>query len=112
MRESGVGGPLSVGSVVEGRRTAPTSRSSYRMKVLRLDAPRALEMDVERNGDRVGRAGYELFALPDATRVRAFGEVELKGLQKLAAPMVTKGMEDELTVDLAGLKRYVEAQSA
>lgn len=109
MRENGSGAALAVGSVVEGRRSAPTSRSTYRMKVLRLEAPRVLEMEVERNGERVGRAGYELAPAPEGTRVRAFGEVELKGLQKLAAPMVSKGMEDEMTVDLAGLKKHVEA---
>lgn len=109
MRESGEGAPLTVGGVVEARRTAPTSRSHYRMKVLRLDAPRVLEMDVERNGEHVARAGYELHATPDGTKVRAWGEAYLKGLQKLAAPMVAKGMEDEMTVDLAGLKRYVES---
>ncbi|HET6405546.1 MAG TPA: SRPBCC family protein [Candidatus Thermoplasmatota archaeon] len=108
VREAGGGEPLAVGRVVEARRTLPTSRSQYRMTVLRLEAPRLLEMEVERNGDRVGRAGYELSPAPEGTRVRAYGEVELKGFQKLAAPMVSKGMEDELAVDLAGLKRHVE----
>lgn len=108
MRETGTGAPLAVGSRVEGHRTAPGSRSTYHMTVRRLDAPRALEMDVARNGERVGRAGYELAAEGDTTRVRAWGEVELKGLQKLAAPMVAKGMEDELAVDLASLKAHLE----
>lgn len=109
MRESGEGAPLAVGGVVEARRTAPTSRSHYRMRVLRLEAPRMLEMDVERNGEHVARAGYELAPAPDGTKVRAWGEAHLKGLQRLAAPMVAKGMEDEMAVDLAGLKRFVEA---
>lgn len=109
MREAGTGAPLVVGSTVEARRTAPTSTSRYRMKVLRLDAPRVLEMDVERNGEHVAIAGYELSPAADGTKVRAWGEAKLKGLQKLAAPIVAKGMEDELTVDLAGLKRYLEA---
>ena len=109
MRESGTGGTMSVGSVVEAKRTAPTSTSRYRLKVMRLEAPRALEMDVERNGEHVARAGYELHAVAEGTKVRAWGEAKLKGLQKLAAPMVAKGMEDELIVDLAGLKRHVES---
>lgn len=109
MREAGTGGTMQVGSVVEAKRTAPMSTSRYRLKVLRVEAPRALEMDVERNGEHVARAGYELHPAPEGTQVRAWGEAYLKGLQKLAAPMVAKGMEDELTVDLAGLKRFVEA---
>lgn len=109
MHESGEGAPLAVGRSVEGRRTAPTSRSRYRMTVRRLEAPRVLELDVERNGEPVARAGYELAPAPDGTKVRAWGEAQLKGLQKLAAPMVAKGMEDEMAVDLAGLKRFVEA---
>ena len=111
MRERGSPGAIAVGTVVEGHRTAPGSRSTYRMTVRRLEAPRALEMEVERNGDRVGRAGYELIGVPEGTKVRGWGEVELKGLQKLAAPMVAKGMEDELTVDLAGLKKHCEAEA-
>ena len=109
MSEAGTGGPMHVGSIVEAKRTAPTSTSRYRMKVLRLDAPRVLEMDVERNGEHVARAGYELHPTAEGTKVRAWGEAQLKGLQKLAAPMVAKGMEDEMTVDLAGLKRHVES---
>ena len=109
MRESGEGSPLAIGSAVDGHRTAPGSRSTYRMTVRRLEAPRVLEMDIARNGDHVGRAGYELLAVPEGTKVRAWGEAQLKGLQKLAAPMVAKGMEDELTVDLASLKRYLES---
>lgn len=109
MRETGAGPAMAIGSVVEGRRTAPTSRSHYRMRVTRLEPLRALEMDVERNGEHVARAGYELLPAPDGTKVRAWGEAQLKGLQKLAGPMVAKGMEDEMTVDLAGLKRFVEA---
>lgn len=109
MRESGTGGALAVGSRVEGRRTAPTSRSVYHLTVRRLEAPRALEMDIVRNGDPAGRAGYELSAAPEGTRVRAWAEAQLKGLQKLAAPMVSAGMEQELVVDLASLKKYIEA---
>lgn len=109
MRESGEGAPLAVGRVVEARRTSPGSRSTYRLTVRRIEPARLLEMDVERNGDAVGRAGYELASAPEGTKVRAFGEVHLKGLQKLAAPMVAKGMEDEMTVDLAGLKRFLES---
>ena len=109
MRESGTGGPIAVGTRVEGHRTAPGSRSVYHMTVRRLEAPRVLEMDVARNHDPVGKAGYELHAAPEGTKVRGWGEVQLKGLQKLAAPMVQKGMEDELSVDLAGLKKFCEA---
>lgn len=108
MRESGSGTALAVGSRVEGRRTAPTSRSLYHLTVRKLEAPRALEMDIVRNGDPAGRAGYELAAAPEGTRVKAWAEAQLKGLQKLAAPMVAKGLEDELTVDLASLKKFVE----
>lgn len=110
MRESGEGAPLAVGRVVEARRSAPASRSTYRMTVRRLEPARSLEMDVERNGERVGRAGYELAPATDGTRVRAWGEVELRGLQKLAGPIVAKGMEDEIVVDLAGLKKHVESE--
>lgn len=109
MRETGTGSPLAVGSTVEGHRTAPGSRSTYHMTVRRLEAPRILEMDIQRNREAVGRAGYELLAVPDGTKVRGWGEVQLKGLQKLAAPLVTKGMEDELSVDLASLKKFCEA---
>ncbi|HUR69861.1 MAG TPA: SRPBCC family protein [Candidatus Thermoplasmatota archaeon] len=112
MREKGTGAPLAVGARVEGQRTAPGSRSTYLLTVRRLDAPRALEMDIARNGDPVGSAGYELAPTPEGTKVRGWAEAQLKGLQKLAAPMVTKGMEDELVVDLASLKKYVEAGGA
>lgn len=108
MREAGTGAPLALGSRVEGHRTAPGSRSVYHMTVRRLEAPRVLEMDVSRNHDHVAKAGYELFTAPEGTKVRGWGEAQLKGLQKLAAPMVAKGMEDELAVDLASLKTYCE----
>lgn len=109
MREGGEGAPLALGSRVEGRRTAPGSRSVYHLTVRRIEPPRVLEMDIARNGDPAGRAGYELTAEGNATRVRAFAEAHLKGLQKLAAPMVQSGIEDELKVDLASLKRFVES---
>lgn len=109
MREAGTGAPLAIGSTVEGRRTALGSRSVYHMTVRRLEAPRVLEMDVARNHEHVAKAGYELLAVPEGTRVRGWGEAQLKGLQKLAGPMVAKGMEDELSVDLASLKKFCEA---
>lgn len=109
MRESDAGAPFAVGSRVEGRRTAPTSRSIYHMTVRRLEAPRLLEMDIERNDAPAGRGGYELIPIVDGTRVRAFGEFELKGLQRLAAPMVAAGMEQEMQVDLASLKKFLES---
>lgn len=108
MRESGEGAPLALGSRVEGRRTAPASRSVYHLTVRRIEEARALEMDIVRNGEPAGRAGYELAPAPEGTRVRAFAEAHLKGLQKLASPLVQKGMEDEMTVDLASLKSYLE----
>lgn len=111
MKESGSGAPLALGSKVQGRRTAPTSHSRYELTVRRLDPPRLLEMDIVRNGDPAGLAGYELHAAPDGTRVRAYAEAHLKGLQKLAAPIVSKGMEDELVVDLASLKKFMEARA-
>jgi uncharacterized protein YndB with AHSA1/START domain len=101
-------GPLTVGARMQGRRTAPTSRSTYQMTVRRLETPRLLEMDVERNDAPAGRGGYELEAAPEGTRVRAYAEYELKGMQKLAGPLIAQGMEDELKVDLASLKRFVE----
>lgn len=100
---------LEVGSRVEGRRSAPTSRSTYHMTVRRLEPGRLLEMDVSRNDAPAGRGGYELASAPEGTRVRAYAEYELKGVQKLAGPLVAQGMEDELKVDLASLKRFVEA---
>lgn len=109
MREAATGSPLAVGSRVEAHRTAPGSRSVYHMTVRRLEAPRVLEMDVSRNHEHVAKAGYELIAVPEGTKVRGWGEAQLKGLQKLAAPMVAKGMEDELAVDLASLKKFCEA---
>lgn len=110
MREVALGGePLRVGTRVEGRRTAPTSRSSYRMTVRRLEPARLLEMDVERNDAPAGKGGYELEPVAEGTRVRAFAEYELRGMQKLAAPLVASGMEQELQVDLASLKRFLEA---
>ena len=110
MRLVDVGGArLAVGARVEGRRTAATSRSVYHMTVRRLEPARLLEMDVERNDAPAGKGGYELAPAPEGTRVRAFAEYELKGLQKLAGPLVAQGMEDELRVDLASLKRFVEA---
>lgn len=112
MRESGDGAPLALGSRVEGRRTAPGSRSVYHLTVRRIEPPRALEMDIVRNGEPAGRAGYELAPATDGTRLRAFAEAQLKGMQKLAAPLVQKGMEDELSVDLASLKKYLEGGHA
>ena len=109
MREGGDGAPLALGSVVQARRTAPTSRSEYRLTVRRLEPPRALEMDIVRNGDPAGRAGYDLAPAPEGTRVRAWAEAHLKGMQRLAAPMVAAGMQDELAVDLASLRRHVES---
>lgn len=106
--EQAEGAALAVGIRVEGRRTAATSRSLYRMTVCRLEPGRLLEMDVERNDAPAGKGGYELAAAPEGTLVRAFAEYELKGLQKLAGPLVAQGMEDELKVDLASLKRFVE----
>lgn len=112
MRETAVGTePLRVGARVEGRRTAPTSRSTYHMTVRRLEPGRLLEMDVERNDAPAGKGGYELAPAPEGTRVRAFAEYELKGVQKLAGPLVAAGMEQELQVDLASLKRFLEAPS-
>lgn len=109
MRESASGGPLAIGSKVEGRRTAATSRSVYHLTVRRLEPARLLEMDIVRNGEHAARGGYEIAAAPEGTRVRAFAEYELKGLQKLAAPLVSSGMEQELQVDLASLKKFVES---
>lgn len=111
MREtSGGTEPLRVGARIEGRRTAPTSRSTYHMTVRRLEPARLLEMEVVRNDAPAGKGGYELAPVPEGTRVRAFAEYELKGMQKLAGPLVAAGMEQELQVDLASLKRFVEGQ--
>lgn len=108
MAETPADAPLSVGTVVRGRRKAPGSRSSYESVVRVLDAPRRLEMDVRRNGAPAGRGGYELAADADGTRVRAFAEYELTGLQRMMGPVVAAGLQGELDADLAGLKRHVE----
>src|SRR5688500_11210158 len=104
MRESGSRAALALGSRVEGRRTAPASRSVYHMTVRRLEPARLLEMDIVRNDAPAGRGGYELAPAAGGTLVRAFAEFDLKGLQRLAAPLVAAGTERELEADLASLK--------
>ena len=108
MREEQSPAPLAVGTRVTSRRTAPGSRSTYVSTVKRLDPPRRMEMDVARNGEHVATGGYALAATPEGTRVTAYGEFELKGLQRMMTPIVAAGMEKELEADLAGLKRHLE----
>src|SRR5581483_12469170 len=62
MREAPTTGALHVGQRVTARRTAPGSRSAYVSTVRRLDAPRLLEMEIQRNGEPAGVGGYELHA--------------------------------------------------
>lgn len=109
MKESAIEGPLQVGTRIPARRSAVTSRSTYEIVVTRLDAPNAIETDVRRNGSHAGKGGYELAAVPEGTRVRAYGEFELTGLQRMMTPMVAAGMEREIDSDLASLKRAAEA---
>jgi len=109
MKEEPTHEPLQVGARVVSRRTAPGSRSRYESTVTRLDAPRLLEMDVRRNGEPAAKGGYELHPAQGGTRVVAFAEYELKGLQKVMGPVVAAGLERELEADLQGLARAAEA---
>ena len=108
MAETPGEGPLRVGTRVEARRKAPGSRSRYEMTVLALEPSRRLETAVKRNGEPVGKGGYDLAPVPEGTRVRAWGEFELHGLQKMMTGVVALGMEKELDADLAALQRHVE----
>lgn len=108
MAEAPAEGPLAVGTLVRGRRKAPGSRSAYESVVRVLEPARRLEMDVRRNGAPAGRGGYELVREADGTRVRAFAEYELTGMQRMLGPVVAAGLQNELDADLAGLKRHVE----
>jgi uncharacterized protein YndB with AHSA1/START domain len=112
MAETPGDGPLRVGTRVEARRKALGSRSRYEMTVLALEPGRRLETAVRRNGEPVGKGGYELSPVAEGTRVRAWGEFELSGLQKMMTGVVSLGMEKELEADLAALQRHVEARSA
>lgn len=102
---------LKVGSRVAGRRRAPGSSSRYEMTIVALEPGRRIEAEVRRNGDLVGRAGQEVLPDGSGARVRAFGEVRLTGLQRVAAPLVTAGLEKEIEADLASLKRHAEAKA-
>jgi uncharacterized protein YndB with AHSA1/START domain len=103
------GGALRVGSRVKARRTAHGSRSTYESVVTRLEPQRLLAMDVSRNGEPAAKGGYELHVAAGGTRVVAFAEYELKGLQKVMGPVVAAGLERELEADLGGLARVAEA---
>lgn len=109
MREEPTTEPLRVGARVKGHRTAPGSKSTYDSTVARLEPERLLEMDVRRNGEPAGKGGYELHAAAEGTRVVAFAEYELKGMQKMLGPVVAAGLHNELDADLASLKARAEA---
>ena len=108
MTETPGEGPMRVGTRVEARRTAPGSRSRYEMTVLALEPGRRIETAVKRNGEPVGKGGYDLSPAPEGTRVRAWAEFELHGLQRMMTGVVSLGAERELEADLAGLQRHVE----
>lgn len=111
MAETPAEGSLRVGTRVEARRRSPGSRSRYEMTVVALEPGRRLETAVRRNGEPVGKGGYELSPAPGGTLVRAWGEFELHGLQKMMTGVVALGMEKELDADLAGLQRHVEPRA-
>lgn len=107
MREDPHEGALAVGTRITARRTSPASRSTYELRVTRLEPHRLLETHVKRNGADVGLAGYELHAADGGTHVRGYGEFELHGLQRMMTPVVASGMERELEQDLAALRRHL-----
>lgn len=109
MKEEPASGALQPGSRLRARRTAPGSRSAYEMVVTRLEPQRLLSMDIARNGEPAGKGGYELHAAPEGTRVVAFAEYELHGLQKMMNGLVAAGLQKELESDLEGLARAAEA---
>lgn len=110
MAETPGPGPLRVGARVEARRRAPGSRSQYEMTVTALEPGLRLETAVRRNGEPVGKGGYELSPAPEGTRVRAWAEFELHGLQRMMTGVVALGAEKELDADLAALQRHVETR--
>jgi len=107
--EPSEGGPLTLGTRIPGRRTAPGSRSHYASVVTRLDEGRALELTLHRNHDPAGKGGYALEPAEGGTRVTAFAEYELTGLLKLLGPAIATGLQQELERDLASLKRVAES---
>lgn len=111
MAEEPIAGALGVGTRIPARRKAAGSRSRYEITITALDAPRHIASSVKRNGEPVGTGGYDLEAVGDGTRVRAWGEFELSGLQKMMTPVVAAGMEKELDADLAALKKHVESSA-
>lgn len=110
MKEEPGAGALAVGQRVKAKRTAPGSHSAYESTVTRVEAPRLLEMEIRRNGEPAGKGGYELHASGTGTKVQAFAEYELKGMQKMLGPVVQAALTKELDDDLSGLAARAEGK--
>ena len=107
-KEEPVAGEPAVGTRIEATRVGSTSGSRYAFVVTAMEPARLLAMDVYRNGKKSAKGTFELARVDGGTRVRDVGEVELSGLQKMLAPVVTGALERQLEAELAALKRHVE----
>lgn len=102
------GARIEVGTRIKGRRRHSTTGSRYEFTITALEPGRRLAMRVVRNGEPAGTATFELSPAAGGTLVRDAAEVELRGLQKVMAPLVQATMERDLAAELAALKRHVE----